>query len=151
MTKNDWDKTFNSGGNFSKDKMTGEILNWGGAFKVRDFFIATDQKSTLETALKELESGHIPQAMIDNAIGKMILILSYRNKKDKTSTWNQVFAPKRDRESMKNYFLNQWKKSKSKSNGPFPSNYKADDEERSNDFNYGANTETNTNQDYGNL
>ena len=150
MTKNGWDKTFNLGGNFTKDKMTGEVNNWGGAFKVRDFFIATGQKSTLEVALPELERGQIPEAMMDNAIGTTILILSYRNKKDKTSTWNQVFPADKDKESVKNYFLKEWEKSKTKNNGPFPSNYKADGEE-SDDFNFGANAETTADQSYGNL
>ena len=151
MTKNGWDKTFNSGGNFTKDKMTGEITNWGGAFKVRDFFIATGQKETLQTALADLESGQVPQIMLDNAMGKTILILSYRNKRDKTSTWNQVFSPERKKESMSSYFMKEWEKSKTKNNGPFPSNYKADGAEGDDDFDYGANTTTDTKEEYGNI
>ena len=149
MHKNDWERTFNIGGNLTKDQTTGEVTNWGGAFKVRDFFLSTGQKEALESALSEIESGRIPREMINDAIGKNILVLSYRNKKDKTSTWNQVFSPERKKDSMKNYFLKEWEKSKTKQNGPYPSNYKPDGEEAS--FNYGANTETNSNQNYGNL
>ena len=140
LQKNDWVKTFNIAGNFTRDVSTKEVTDWGGAFKVRDFFIAVGLKEELENALKEMESGAIPVGLLEATIGKELRILSYRNKKGKSSTWNQVSNPKRKKESFKSYFLNEFEKSKKKKGGPYPSNYEPEEPEEN--FEFGANTET---------
>tara|TARA_R100000750_G_C2323125_1_gene87083 strand:- start:341 stop:961 length:621 start_codon:yes stop_codon:yes gene_type:complete len=142
LLKNDWEKTFNVAGNFARDVSTKEVTDWGGAFKVRDFFVNAGLKSELEELLSEMEQGSIPPSLMSSVIGKAIRILSYRNKKGKTSTWNQVSTPLRKQEAFKEYFLKEYNRSKQKPKGPWPSNYEPDDNTQEGDsFNYGANTE----------
>ena len=144
LLKNDWEKTFNVAGNFARDPSTKEVTDWGGAFKVRDFFINTGMKDQLEELLSEMEKGNIPSKLMFDVVGKAIRILSYRNKKGKTSTWNQVSSPSRKKEAFKDYFVKEYNKSKKKPKGPWPSNYEPNDfkETKGDSFNYGANTES---------
>ena len=144
LLKNDWEKTFNVAGNFARDPSTKEVTDWGGAFKVRDFFINTGMKDQLEELLSEMEKGNIPSKLMFDVVRKAIRILSYRNKKGKTSTWNQVSSPSRKKEAFKDYFVKEYNKSKKKPKGPWPSNYEPNDfkETKGDSFNYGANTES---------
>ena len=142
ILKNDWTKTFNIAGNFSRDLSTKEVTDWGGAFKVRDFFLACRLKEMLEENLSKLENGEISDEMKEAVVGKKIMILSYRNKKGKTSTWNQVNS-ERTPQAFKDYFMKEWIKSKKNPKGPWPSNYEPDSTESNNndDLNFGTNTE----------
>ena len=144
LLKNDWEKTFNVAGNFSRDVSTKEVTDWGGAFKVRDFFVNAGMKDVLEKALPEMEKGSIPANVMTELVGKAIKILSYRNKKGKTSTWNQVSSPSRKNETFKEYFLREYNKSKKKPKGPWPSNYEPNDFTESTDdsFSFGENSES---------
>ena len=144
LLKNDWEKTFNVAGNFKRDMSTKEITDWGGAFKVRDFFISAGMKDKLEELLPKMEEGKIPDELKEGVKGKAILILSYRNKKGKTSTWNQVSVPTRKKEAFKDYFMKEYYKSKKKDKGPWPSNYQPNDFSENGDdsFNFGANSES---------
>lgn len=144
LLKNDWEKTFNVAGNFARDASTKEVTDWGGAFKVRDFFVNAGMKDQLEELLSEMEKGSIPAKLSHDIIGKAIRILSYRNKKGKTSTWNQISSPLRKKEAFKDYFMKEYNKSKKKPKGPWPSNYEPNDftESSGDSFSYGANTES---------
>ena len=143
LLKNDWEKTFNVAGNFARDVSTKEVTDWGGAFKVRDFFVNAGMKDQLEELLSEMEKGSIPAKLSHDIIGKAIRILSYRNKKGKTSTWNQISSPLKKKEAFKDYFLREYNKSKKKPKGPWPSNYEPNDftENSGDSFNYGTNAE----------
>ena len=101
-------------------------------------------KDQLEELLSEMEKGNIPSKLMFDVVGKAIRILSYRNKKGKTSTWNQVSSPSRKKEAFKDYFVKEYNKSKKKPKGPWPSNYEPNDfkETKGDSFNYGANTES---------
>jgi len=112
LSKNDWERTITIGGNFARDNMNNSITDWGGAFRLRDFFLACGVEGELD------ENNRFSEELIRQTIGCDILILSYRNDNDKTSTWTQVASPDRDKEEFKQYFLSQVKKG-------YPKNYKA--------------------------
>ena len=99
---------------------------------------------TREELLNEMEKGSIPSKLMNEIVGKAIRILSYRNKKGKTSTWNQVSSPLRKKEAFKDYFMKEYNKSKKKPKGPWPSNYEPNDftETTGDSFGFGANTES---------
>ena len=40
VLKNDWERTVTIGGNYKRDAQTKEVIDWGGAFKLKDLFIA---------------------------------------------------------------------------------------------------------------
>ena len=99
LEKNGWDRKLTIGGNFRKDKQTGKIEDWGGAFKVRDFFSACNVKGDLD------EHGQPNDNQMNNCKDALVLVLTYPNKQGKRSTWNQVTYATRDKENFKNYFI----------------------------------------------
>jgi hypothetical protein len=77
-------------GNFKKDEVTGEVLGWGSAFKVGDFFLkALDLKDIALT-----DDNKIPEEYMKDAIGKSVLRLTYAYSKNiegknKYKPWNK--------------------------------------------------------------
>ena len=110
LSKNDWERTLTIGGNFKRDTVNDSITDWGGAFRLRDFFLACGVEGELN------ENNRFDDELMRQTIGCDIMTLSYRNEKDKTSTWTQVSTPERDKEEFKEYFLKQVAKG-------YPSNY----------------------------
>ncbi len=115
LLKNDWERNLNISGRFNKDA-SGEIENWGGAFKVRDFFINIGLTKLLESNLPYIESGFVPEELLEAVIEKECYLLSYRNIKGKTSTWNQIASLATDKDNFKRYFISQ-------ANKGYPRNY----------------------------
>lgn len=126
LLKNDWERTFNMGGNFrkelvkEKDKegntITKEVVtDWGGTFKVRGFFEACNAlqedaiggKEELQATLEAMETGEINPICIEKAKGSTVKLLSYRKADGKSKSWNQVAHVKRDNQKWKDYFLSQ--------------------------------------------
>ena len=115
LTKNDWERTFNIGGNFTKDPTTNEVLDWGATFKVRNLFEACNalqadalgSQEELDNTVSSLEKGDINPVLSGFCVGKTIKILSYRKEDGKSKTWNQVAHVKRDNQKWKDYFLKQ--------------------------------------------
>jgi len=108
ILKNGWDRTITIAGNFQRDKQTGAIEGWGAAFKVRNFLLdvgVAGEDMELE------EDNKIPLHLIAKVAGKHCLILSYRNNRGKSSSWNQMAAVDADKEAFVKYFLDQHSKS----------------------------------------
>ena len=99
LVKNGWDRKVTIGGNFKKDKQTGKIEDWGGAFKIRDFFSACNVKGDFD------DNGKPTAQQINDCSGQSILLLTYPNIKGNRSTWNCVTYATRDKESFKKFFL----------------------------------------------
>lgn len=124
LLKNDWERTVNVGGNFKVDEQ-GEV-DWGSAFKVRNFFEACNalnekvlgDKKELNTALTSMEGGEISPVLLSFCIGKTVKILSYKKADGKSATWNQIVHHKRDDQKFKDYFLRQFDKGYVKNYAP---------------------------------
>ena len=99
LVKNGWDRKVTIGGNFKKDKQTGKIEDWGGAFKIRDFFSSCNVKGDFD------DNGKPTAQQIEDCKGNVILLLTYPNIKGKRSVWNCVTYATRDKESFKSFFL----------------------------------------------
>lgn len=99
LEKNGWDRKLTIGGNFKKDKQTGKIEDWGGAFKVRDFLKACNVAGDLD------EHGQPTDVQMNNCKDAIVLVLTYPNKKGGRSTWNNVTYATRSKEAFKDYFL----------------------------------------------
>ncbi len=104
LTGPGWEANFSTGGNLKKG--TGGKSNWGGAFKVRDFFQACLEDSDFEPALPEMEKGIIPKSLLAKAEGKKVFVLRYKTKQGKTKTWNQVASTDTEKTDFKEYFQN---------------------------------------------
>jgi hypothetical protein len=121
VLKNDWDRTVTIGGNYKKDPITKEIEDWGGAFKLKDLFIACGM--TDKDVQGGLNANGIPSPeLLTRCIGKKIKTLTYTNEKGKYSTWNSVTSAERDSAKFSEYFMSQVAKG-------FPKNYKAPNSE----------------------
>lgn len=114
LLKNDWERSVTIAGDFEKDKQTGAIIGWGAAFKVRNFF---DALGVGGENVELTEDNKLPELLLAAATGRQALILSYSNKRGKTSTWNQVAAANASKEDFKDYFLTGFNKS------GYPKNY----------------------------
>jgi len=99
LTKNGWDRKVTIGGNYRRDQQTGKIEDWGGAFKVRDFFRSCDAPDDMD------DNGMPVKSMLDACKNKTILLLTYPNIKGNRSTWNCVTYATRDKNSFKDFFL----------------------------------------------
>ena len=116
VLKNDWNRTLTIGGNYKRDPQTKEIIDWGGAFKLKDLFAACQ-------APEEIDANGVPsQAMLDACVGKKLLTLTYTNNNGKYSTWNSVTSADRDPDKFAAYFMSQVKKG-------YPKNYQAPNSE----------------------
>jgi hypothetical protein len=58
-------------GNLKKDEMTGEVIGWGSAFKIKDFFFVCGVKGDLT------DDNKIPEEWLDKVIGSEVAILRY--------------------------------------------------------------------------
>lgn len=117
ILKNNWDRTVTIGGNFKKDEQTGAVIDWGAAFKVRNFFL--DLGIAAEDMNLE-DDNSIPLHLLAKAEGRQCLMLSYRNKRGKSSSWDQIALATGDREEFKKSFLDEWNRS------GYPRNYSPD-------------------------
>lgn len=112
-----------------------KVVDWGGAFVVKDFFIKTGcfkgmTKEEIDSRLKLLEKGEMPADFLSKPLNRKIYILSYvrgmsHDLKPKYSTWNIVDS---DPEQLLNLFKNSVAKG-------YPSNFNPDllDEKESSD------------------
>ena len=102
LLKNDWEKIVTISGNYKKEPSPDpegfKILDWGGAFKVRDLFLACGIEERPEVPRPD-------KAMLETCVGEDILVLSYPTKKGKNYMWNQVTKVNRDKADFKKYFL----------------------------------------------
>lgn len=86
-------------GNFKKDDVSGEVMGWGSAFKVGDFFLkALDIKDVELT-----EDNQIPEQYLKDAVGKTVLRLTYAYSKNiegknKYKPWNKFGDPEKSPE-----------------------------------------------------
>ena len=126
VLKNDWDRTVTIGGNYKKDPATKKIEDWGGAFKLKDLFVACGM--TDKDVQEGLNSNGIPSPkLLTGCVGKKVKTLTYTNKnstsdKLKYSTWNSVTSAERDSAKFAEYFMSQVAKG-------YPRNYKAPNSE----------------------
>jgi hypothetical protein len=126
VLKNDWERTVTIGGNYKRDPITKEVLDWGGAFKLKDLFVACGM--TDEDVQEGLSANGIPSSdLLAGCIGKKIKTLTYTNinttsDKLKYSTWNSVTSAGRDSANFAEYFMSQVAKG-------YPKNYKAPNSE----------------------
>ena len=86
-------------GNFKKDKVSGEVIGWGSAFKVGDFFL----KALGMTDLSLTDDNKIPEEYLTKAIGKSVLRLTYAytkslEGKNKFKSWNKYGDPSKPTE-----------------------------------------------------
>lgn len=119
-----WNKIVLIKGNLKRED--GKVIDWGGAFVVKDFFINTGcfkglTKEEIDSRLKLLEKGEIPAEFLSKPLNRKIFILSYvrglsYDLKPKYSTWNIVDS---DPEELLNLFKNSVAKG-------YPSNFKPD-------------------------
>ena len=104
-----FDKNLDIGGRFNKDKG-----HWGSALKVKMLFDACGINS------KEIDiegaGWKIPEAWLDQIIGKDILVLSYvtsiikKNGKNLWLDWNDVMHPDKGYDALKDHFMKQHEK-----------------------------------------
>ena len=90
----DWDKQMTIYGNVKKDMPVTDGKSWGAGFKIRTFFEAVLNKKNLLMN----DDYTIPEAWLDDVIGKQFMVCSYKtNKLKKTGKpfWNtyQIVAP----------------------------------------------------------
>ena len=117
VLKNDWERTVTIGGNYKRDPITKEVTDWGGAFKLKDLFIAcglTDKDMD-----EEIDANGVPSSkLLDRCVSHNLKTLTYTNVKGKYSTWNSVTGADRDSVKFKEYFMSQVAKG-------YPKNYQA--------------------------
>ena len=82
-----------------ESKQTGKIEDWGGAFKIRDFFRACNAPDNMD------DNGMPVASMLSACEDKTVLLLTYPNKKGGRSTWNCVTYATRDKDKFKDFFL----------------------------------------------
>lgn len=106
-----WKPKFTVYGDFKKDD-NGTVINWGGAFKVRDFVkVLTGKDMQIDT-----DNPVIDPTLIDECLGKSFLRLSYKAgiKDDGVTTkyndWNTVAPADADPEHFKGRFFANYKK-----------------------------------------
>lgn len=108
IEKNGWERTLTFGGNFKRDDNTSETVGWGGAFLVREFLQRLEAVND-DTELDK--DNHIAIAVIEDAVSRYCLLLSYPNNKGKSSTWNRVGHQDTDRKEFKDFFMSEYQKS----------------------------------------
>ena len=98
-------KTITISGDFKRDQMTKEVVDWGGAFKIQKLCQACGLDGTLNAHYK-LDAGILQQM-----VGKTIVFANYKKKDGKYKPWNQVFNPAdlKDKNDLKVRFLNYQK------------------------------------------
>jgi len=139
----DWDKNLTISGDVKRApsveengvKTKGEIVGWGGAFKVERFFQST---GVLTQGLDlnenpETKAMIIPDALLNSVLGKQVKLLSYPNKNGKTTTWDIVSTPGAEPDKMVEHFMMQWQRSRTNPKGPYPKNFQPDPVETVND------------------
>jgi len=87
----DWNPSMLIGGNFKKDEQTTAVLDWGGAFPVRDFF------GRLSAEAELTEDNTLPPELLSSMVGKEMFTLSYRTTRQRNgkftySTWKEIGA-----------------------------------------------------------
>tara|TARA_X000000368_G_scaffold245987_2_gene194338 strand:- start:2106 stop:2693 length:588 start_codon:yes stop_codon:yes gene_type:complete len=121
VLKNDWERTVTIGGNYKRDAQTKEVIDWGGAFKLKDLFIAcglTDK----DISENMNADGQFAKEMLEKCVSHKLKTLTYTNKNGKYSTWNSVTGADRDSKKFKEYFMSQVAKG-------YPKNYQAPNSE----------------------
>ena len=86
-------------GNFKKDSVSGEVVGWGSAFKVGDFFL----KALGMTDVTLNPDNTIPKQWLKDAVGKTVLRLTYAYStsmagKNKYKPWNKFGDPSKSPE-----------------------------------------------------
>lgn len=77
-------------GNFKKDSVSGEVIGWGSAFKIGDFFL----KALGITDISLTGDNQIPAEYLKDVIGKSVLRLTYAyttsmEGKNRFKPWNK--------------------------------------------------------------
>lgn len=139
LTKNDWTRRITIGGNFQKDSQSEAVTGWGSAFKVRDFLKAT---GVMNEESKLTDDNKVPADVMQQCLGQSVLLLSYKNDRGKTSTWNRTFPTDVDPAECKRIFLTDFNAS------GYPRNYapnalapNSPTKQQDDDFKYGANAD----------
>ncbi len=86
-------------GNFKKDDVSGEVLGWGSAFKVGDFFLKALSLSDISLT----DDNKIPEEYFAQVVGKTVLRLTYAYSKNmegknKYKPWNKFGDPSKSPE-----------------------------------------------------
>ena len=97
-----WDKIVTLGGPLFKDPQTGKIT--GIPYNLHDLFKVCEIKEIDVT-----EQG-VAKEVVDQCIGKELLLLSYTKKKGGYGTWDKVGAIDRDKQSFADWFYSNWEK-----------------------------------------
>tara|TARA_B110000263_G_scaffold249826_1_gene268743 strand:- start:701 stop:1291 length:591 start_codon:yes stop_codon:yes gene_type:complete len=117
VLKNDWERTVTIGGNYKRDEQTKEVTDWGGAFKLKDLFIACGL--TNKDMDEHIDANGVPSKdLLERCVSHKLKTLTYTNVKGKYSTWNSVTGADRDSVKFKEYFMSQVAKG-------YPKNYQA--------------------------
>ena len=84
-------------GNYKRDEQNGLIVDWGGAFSIRNLFTACGVDSEIN------DDGSIPPELLSQLVGKEILRLQYvsglrqKDDKPKYSDWTQTVLAGNDK------------------------------------------------------
>ena len=113
-----WERTITIGGNWKRDSQTKEVLDWGGAFKIKDLLNAC----MIEEGDLWDEGHTLKQEVVNSLVGKEILLLSYKKADGKYGYWDLVGAPTRNRRQFADFFYQQWMKR------GYPKNYNGGDD-----------------------
>ena len=84
-------------GNFKKDH-TGQVIDWGGAFKIQKLFQAAGVTG-------ELDNNRLTPAILSSLVDREVAFLNYKNTKGKYSSWSRIYPVNAPKEVMKKDFL----------------------------------------------
>tara|TARA_R100000458_G_scaffold33295_1_gene30609 strand:- start:785 stop:1420 length:636 start_codon:yes stop_codon:yes gene_type:complete len=90
-------KTMTVSGNFKKDH-TGQVIDWGGAFKIQKLFQAAGVTG-------ELDNNKLTPAILSSLVDREVAFLNYKNTKGKYSSWSRIYPVNAPKEVMKKDFL----------------------------------------------
>ena len=90
-------------GNFKRDEISNEIIGWGSAFKIKDFFFNCKVKGDLT------DDNKIPEEWIDMVVGQEIAILRYiKSEEDGKYKYNKWDIIGTDEEKLKAKFIKEY-------------------------------------------
>tara|TARA_R100000234_G_scaffold120092_1_gene105356 strand:+ start:4045 stop:4689 length:645 start_codon:yes stop_codon:yes gene_type:complete len=90
-------KTITISGNFKRDH-TGQVIDWGGAFRIQKMFNAA-------VVTGELNNNRLTPEVLASLIGKEVAFLNYKNTSGKYSSWTRLYPVNAPKEAMKKDFL----------------------------------------------
>jgi len=90
-------KTVTVSGNFRKDH-TGQVVDWGGAFKIQKLFQAAGITGNLV-------NNRLTPDILNSLLGKEVSFINYKKKDGKFATWNRFYPTNAPKEVIKKDFL----------------------------------------------